>query len=119
MRSEIVEWKIQKIFSERERHSFPALLGMLRRVQGITRKTMEEELGINETRLFYLEQGEHSREIPAAEIKLIADYYGVDAQALYEMSKEYRKDYQNFRKNNKKYLKKEKSSHDKKSKILV
>jgi transcriptional regulator with XRE-family HTH domain len=116
-RWEIVQWRINKIFSERSKYSFPALLEMLRRVQGLSRKQVEIELGFDEARLFYLEKGDYNREISVGEIRLIADYYGLDAQELYEMSQEYHRDYNRVMKPNAKYFKLR--IHKNRPKVLV
>jgi len=86
-KEDITNFRIQKVMEEESAYDFPIFLRMLRRMHGMQRKCVSEDTGIPETRLFYLENGRFKRRPGIDEIRLLSEYYGVEANLLDEKAK--------------------------------
>ncbi len=90
-KEDIVYFRIQKVFEDQTDYEFPVFLRLLRRLHGMQRKFVCADIGISETRLFYLENGRFKRMPGLDELALLGDYYGVQRTLLAEKAKNFLK----------------------------
>lgn len=87
-KSDLVSFRIKKLVKEEEKYEFPDMLRMLRSIHGMKRKNVAIDLGLSQSRIFYLEYGGFKR-FPSEEITLLSDYYGVAPQLLRKKAKKF------------------------------
>ena len=89
LRDKIEEIKIQEIISSEKEFEFPEFIRCLRKAQGITRKRMASELGINEMMIYYKEEGKFTRMPEVNFIASISKYLGVSKSLLVSKARTY------------------------------
>lgn len=81
-KQDFTDFRMQKLLDEQASYTFPEFLAQVRRMHGLHRRTVSEETGIEELRLFYLEKGRFKKKVGDDELRLIGDYYGVSCDLL-------------------------------------
>jgi transcriptional regulator with XRE-family HTH domain len=81
-REELVHYRISSLINTEANYTFPEFLRALRRIQGLSRAQVGEELGVKGDRLWYLESGKFRRDLERDELLLLADYFQVPATML-------------------------------------
>jgi len=88
----VTEEKIKElVLTESKNLQFPSILQTLRKIHGLTRKTVCKDLNISPMRLFWLEHGHFKRPISKEELQKIAFYYGVSLYFLGSKLNEFEK----------------------------
>jgi len=89
-REYILASKKERLLEEKERYTFPEFLRALRFNLAISRRQVVEEIGgISDMRLFYLEHGRFTKKVLSHEIRLLADYYDIDADMLMQKASDF------------------------------
>lgn len=97
-REEQVKTKIQSCIANEAKYEFPDFLSLLRQNHNLTRRTVQEDTGVNKMQQYYLEKGDFSVMPKIHHLVHLADYYGVDDRLLKKKAYD--------------YLQKKKESHD-------
>lgn len=80
---------LDKLESDYKRFTFPAFLSRLRGIYSISRITVSSETTIAYQRIFYLECGGYRYRVLLEELNILADYYGVKKEILYELEEKF------------------------------
>lgn len=89
LKEKIEEIKIREIISAEKEFEFPEFIRCLRKAQGITRKKMASELGINEMMIYYKEEGKFTRMPEINFIAAVSNYLGVSKSLLVSKARSY------------------------------
>lgn len=82
-KSEITKQKIHNLVLDIENLMFPEFLQSLRKIHGLTRRTVCEDLKFSPMRMFWIENGYFKRQIPMEELDKLAQYYGIHPSFLF------------------------------------
>jgi hypothetical protein len=90
-RSDIVKFRITKLLAEHKNYDFPTFIQLLRQISGINRKTVQEDIGITQQILFYMEYGRFIRPPSKVYLMLLSKYYGLPPKLLKSKLQEFMK----------------------------
>lgn len=82
MRADFCQMKVAEVIKNHETYSFGELLTALRDAHSISRRIVQEEIGIKEHHLFYLEKNNLHHPLTHSEVMALADYFGVPFRIL-------------------------------------
>lgn len=88
-REELTKFKIQKLLEEHDVYDFPIFLSLLRKMHGMKRTVVCEDIGMSITRLFHLENGQFNRLPSDIDFQVLSNYYGVPIQLLKKKTNEF------------------------------
>ena len=81
-RDELTQFKLQRLVSEHDKYDFDKFLEKVRKVQGLNRKVVCEDLNMSITKLFYFEHGYFKYYPKYDDLTEIEEYYGLPRNIL-------------------------------------
>lgn len=82
MREQLCKARIDRVLKKEEGYTFGELLTQIRKAHRLSRDDVSSDLRIAPLHLFYLEHDRSKKPVPVEELKLLAEYYGVDFDML-------------------------------------
>lgn len=81
-REDLTAFRLKKLCEEEALYDFPDFLRIVRKMHGMNRRYVCQDVSITETRLYYLETGQFKKTPEKEELILIGKFYGIDPDQL-------------------------------------
>jgi transcriptional regulator with XRE-family HTH domain len=79
---EMIQLRLKDAVEHHDRYDFTVFIELLRKIMGLNRKKVCEDLNMSQTYLFNVERGYFQMAPPMVDLVLLGEYYGVDPQLL-------------------------------------
>lgn len=89
LKEEKYKQKLSSLLKRQTKFDFSEFLCHLRNITGTQREFVSHDIGLPSSRLAKLEKGEFIKPVKTWELKLVADYYGVEYELLKDKHKEF------------------------------